>query len=188
MIYYEICNLYEEHYDKYKLIGRLKTSDFIYFGILHNRDYFPTGEAKKPHFHLILGSNDNNKVAKANIQKFFNDDSIFIRNIRNPKGYARYLTHKDNLEKAQYKDDEVFSNDYNLYEELVTREVTMSNTDNLLLLFKKYLIEGDFDFNNPDTSTLEWFEAKGKLDYFLKNRMRLKDFVNLIIDLYCEKG
>ena len=40
MIYYEVCNLYEEHYNKYVLIGRLKASNFVYFGILHNLQDF----------------------------------------------------------------------------------------------------------------------------------------------------
>ena len=184
MIYYEICNLYEEHYNKYELIGRLKTSGFQYFGILHNRDTFPNGEKKKPHFHLIIGIEDNNKVAKHKVTMFFNDESIMIRNVRNPKGYARYLTHKDNLEKAQYKDSEVFTNDLNLYEELVTRDITMSNTDNLLNQFKEYVLSPNFDFNHQDLCVFEWFEKKGKIDYFLKNERHISDYIEKLINLY----
>ena len=187
MIYYEICNLYEEHYNKYLLIGRLKASNFLYFGILHNRDYFPTGEPKKAHFHLILGVNEDNKKAKSIVSDFFNDDSIIIRNVRNPKGYARYLTHKDNLEKAQYKDNEVFTNDYNLYEELTQVNIKMSNTDNLLVMLKNYILSDKFDFNNLDLTLFEWFESKGKLDYYIKNKIRLKDYVLEVVDLFIKK-
>ena len=184
MIYYEVCNLYEEHYNKYVLIGRLKASNFVYFGILHNKDYFPNGELKKPHFHLILGIEENNKIAKKKITDFFNDDSILVRNIRNPKGYARYLTHKDNLEKAQYNDNEVFTSDKNLYEELVTRDITMSNTDNLLNQFKDYVLSKEFDFNQSELFTFEWFSKKGKIDYYLKNERIIRSFIDKIISMY----
>lgn len=189
MVYYEIQNLYEEHYNKYELIGRLKASNFLYFGILHNKDYFPTGEPKKPHFHLILGVNEDNKKAKKIVSEFFNDDCIVIRNIRNPKGYARYLTHKDNMEKAQYKDSEVFMRDQDkpLYEELISIQQKMSNSDNLLSLFEEFIIHGTFDFNDIDLSTYEFFKSKGKIDYYLKNHMRLKEFVYMIQDYYIKK-
>ena len=186
MVYYEICNLYEEHYNKYELIGRLKTSNFTYFGILHNRDYFPTGEAKKPHFHLVIGVNGDSRHTKEEIVNFFNDSTLLIRSVRNPKGYLRYLTHKDNLEKAQYEDKEVFmrDTDKSLYEDLVERQLKMSNTDTILNQYEDFVLSPNFDFNNAKLVTYAWFKKKGKIDYFLKNEHTLYKFVQMIIELY----
>lgn len=188
MVYYEVCNLYEEHYEKYYLIRRLKASNFVYFGVLHNRDYFPTGEAKKPHYHLIVGIEGDSRHTKEEIIKFFNNDnSLHIRSVRNPKGYVRYLTHKDNLEKAQYDDKEVFTSDKTLYEELVIRSITISNTDNILIQFKEYVMSPNFNFNQRVLCSYEWFEKKGKIDYYLKNEHIIMKFIDRIMQLYISK-
>lgn len=181
MTFYEVCNLYEEHYEKYYLIRRLKASNFTYFGILHNKDYFPTGEAKKSHYHLILGVEGDSRHTKDKVIDFFNDSSLLIRNVRNPKGYCRYLTHKDNLEKAQYNDSDIFTNDKTLYEELISVQLKMSTTDNVLVKFKEFICFGDFDFYDKVNSSFEFFERMGKVDYFLKNKLRILDYVDLII-------
>ena len=122
------------------------------------------------------------------VTDFFKDESLHIRSVRNPKGYARYLTHKDNLEKAQYDDKEVFTSDKTLYEELVNRSITISNTDNILIQFKDYVLSPNFDFNHQTLCIYEWFEKKGKIDYFLKNEILLKHYVQRIIDFYIERG
>lgn len=184
MTFYEVCNLYQEHYDKYELIGRLKASGFTYFGILHNRDYFPTGEPKKAHFHLILGVEGDSRKTKDMVIQFFNDSTLLIRNVRNPKGYCRYLTHKDNLEKQQYKDNEVFTNDKTLYEELISIQLKMSSTDNVLIKFKEYICYGNFDFYDKVNSSFLFFESLGKVDYFLKNKLRILDYVDLIVNCF----
>lgn len=181
MVFYEICNMYFEHYNnKYELIGRLNASGFTYFGILHNKDYFPTGEPKKEHYHLIIGVEGDSRRTKERVIDFFNDSSLLIRNVRNAKGYARYLTHKDNLEKAQYSDKDVFTNDRTLYEELVSVQLKMSMTDNILTRFKEFVIYGNFDFNDKMLSAFQYFESVGKVDYFLKNRLRILDYIEFI--------
>lgn len=189
MTFYEICNLYPEHYTKYELIASLKASNFTYFGILHNKDYFPTGEVKKPHFHLILGVEGDSRKTKESIVNFFIDnfpkvaDSIHIRNVRNPKGYCRYLTHKDNLEKQQYKDSEVFMKDKDrtLYEELISVQLKMSSTDIVLNKFKEFICYGSFDYFDKANSAFEFFQSLGKVDYFLKNKIRIIDYVDFVI-------
>lgn len=188
MVYYEVCNLYQEHYNKYELIGRLKTSGFTYFGILHDKDIFPTGEPKKPHFHLILGVIGDSRHTKAKVVSFFNNDSnLYIKNVKNPKGYCRYLTHKDNLEKTQYKDTDVFTNDYNLYEELTQKQIISSNTDLLLEQFKSYILSVDFTSVNIYLLAFHWFNKMGKLDYYMKNETRIQSFIHLLIDYEIEK-
>ena len=40
---------------------------------------------------------------------------------------------------------------------------------------------GDFDFYDIVNSSFEFFERMGKVDYFLKNKLRILDYVDLII-------
>lgn len=68
---------------------------------LHDRDINPTGEPKKPHWHLLFlfdGVKTKEQV-EAIIHKLGGVGCEVVANIR---GYARYLIHADNPEKAQY--------------------------------------------------------------------------------------
>lgn len=73
---------------------------------LHDIDLNPTGEPKKAHYHVIVcysGPTSYNVVQSLTA----------ALNAANPikleqvKGYYRYLTHKDNPEKAQYSDSDI---------------------------------------------------------------------------------
>lgn len=73
---------------------------------LHDKDINPDGELKKPHYHVMLifegvKSDDQVKVIKDSLGGVGNET------IHSARGYARYLTHKDNPEKAQYRDEDV---------------------------------------------------------------------------------
>lgn len=73
---------------------------------LHDKDINPTGEPKKPHYHIILcysGPTSYN-VVKALTDSLNQPIPQALEQIR---GYYRYLTHKDNPEKAQYNDDDI---------------------------------------------------------------------------------
>lgn len=73
---------------------------------LHNKDQDPTGEAKKPHWHVIAcysGPTSYNVVKKLTEQ--FNAPAP--QALEQVKGYYRYLTHKDNPEKAQYSEHDI---------------------------------------------------------------------------------
>lgn len=181
MIYYEVCNLYEEHYKKDILISLLDISDlhFKYFGILHDRDTFPNGVKKKSHYHLIIGVELDSKVAKKKVSLYFNNNTLFFRPIRSLQKYCRYLTHKDNLEKYQYNDNEVFTNDLDLYSELIEKQITISNTDNILILYCNYVLSTDF-INLP-TFIFAWWRTHNKLDYYLKNRIRIEEMTNILL-------
>lgn len=73
---------------------------------LHNADVNPTGEKKKPHFHVIVMFAGVKSRKQA--QEVSNVCSgVNVERVVNIRGYARYLTHKDNPEKAQYSEEEV---------------------------------------------------------------------------------
>lgn len=81
---------------------------------LHDKDINPTGEVKKSHYHIILcysGPTTFNTVKK--ITESLNQPiPIALEQVR---GYFRYLTHKDNPEKAQYNEKDITTiNDFDI--------------------------------------------------------------------------
>lgn len=75
---------------------------------LHDMDVNPTGEPKKPHYHVVLMFDGvkTREQAQDIISKINGVGCEVIQSIR---GYARYLCHLDNPEKAQYKQEDVRS-------------------------------------------------------------------------------
>ena len=92
---------------------------------LHDRDLNPTGEVKKAHYHVILcynGPTALSVVAKLT-QQLGQPNPQAIENV---KGYYRYLSHKDNPEKAQYDEKDIETlNGFNVadYSDLTRSEV-----------------------------------------------------------------
>ena len=73
---------------------------------LHDKDMNPDNTPKKPHYHVILtysGPTSYN-VVKALTDGFNQPIPQALEQVR---GYYRYLTHKDNPEKAQYDEREI---------------------------------------------------------------------------------
>lgn len=73
---------------------------------LHDKDINPTGERKKPHYHVILcyeGPTTGNNVL--GLTKELNQPiPLPIDSVR---GIYRYFTHKDNPEKYQYSEKDI---------------------------------------------------------------------------------
>lgn len=93
---------------------------------LHDRDMNPDNTPKKAHYHVILtysGPTSYN-VVKALTDGFNQPIPQALEQVR---GYYRYLTHKDNPEKAQYDEREIKTiNGFNIadFSELTRSEVT----------------------------------------------------------------
>ncbi len=93
---------------------------------LHDKDINADNTPKKAHYHVILaysGPTSFNVVKKLT-------DSLkqpIPQPLEQIRGYYRYLTHKDNPEKAQYSDDDIKTlNGFDIadYVELTRSEVT----------------------------------------------------------------
>lgn len=86
------------------VLGDLKIEIFI--SPLHDKDVNPTGELKKPHYHVIFmfSSVKSDEQAKEIFELVGGVGSERIASIR---GYARYLCHLDNPEKHIYDTKEV---------------------------------------------------------------------------------
>ncbi len=73
---------------------------------LHDKDINPTGEPKKPHYHVLLvysGPTTYNAVKK--FTESFN--ATIPQALESVKGMYRYFSHKDNPEKYQYSEDNI---------------------------------------------------------------------------------
>ncbi len=73
---------------------------------LHNQDTNPTGESKKDHYHIMIMF-DNVKTLEQAKEIFVSIGGVGCEVVKSLRGYARYLCHLDNPEKAQYKIEDV---------------------------------------------------------------------------------
>jgi len=84
---------------------------------LHNKDLNPTGEEKKPHYHVICQyvNTTTAKNVRENVCNLVNG-TIPIK-LESIKGMYRYHLHLDNPEKYQYDDrDRIFINGFDVSE------------------------------------------------------------------------
>jgi Plasmid replication protein len=73
---------------------------------LHDKDINPTGEPKKPHYHVVLMFEGKKSISQ--VTEIFNTiNGVGCEVVKSLRGYARYLCHLDNPEKAQYEPSEV---------------------------------------------------------------------------------
>lgn len=73
---------------------------------LHDKDINPTGEEKKPHYHIVIcfGSPTTYNNVKSITDEFNQPIPVALESVR---GYYRYFTHKDNPDKYQYNENEI---------------------------------------------------------------------------------
>ena len=87
-----------------EVVQELKTAVFI--SPLHDCDCNPDGEVKKAHYHVMLmyeGKKNINTIRE--LCATFG--GVGCEKVESKRGYARYLCHLDNPEKAQYSPDDV---------------------------------------------------------------------------------
>lgn len=94
---------------------------------LHDKDINPDGSPKKPHWHVLImfASVKTREQAQAVIDAI---GGVGCESVSTVRGYARYLVHADNPEKAQYSKSDVraFSGaDYDAITHLPTDDVKM---------------------------------------------------------------
>lgn len=73
---------------------------------LHDKDANPTGEPKKPHYHVMVMF-EGKKTREQAKEIFDSFGGVGLETVNSLRGYARYLCHLDNPEKAQYKIEDV---------------------------------------------------------------------------------
>ena len=100
---------------------------------LHDKDVNPTGELKKAHYHVILSYTGGTRLSQVkNVTDALGQPSPIP--LEAVEGYYRYLTHKDNPEKAQYSERDI--RHVNGFQ---APEVPMSKNE--ILIYKKKIQE-----------------------------------------------
>lgn len=74
----------------------------------HNIDVNPTGEVKKPHYHVVIMFEGVKSIDQAK-EIFALIGGVGCEVVKSIRGMARYLCHLDNPDKAQYKIEDVTS-------------------------------------------------------------------------------
>lgn len=75
---------------------------------LHDKDNTAVGEQKKPHYHVIILF-DSVKTEEQAREVFSSFGGCGCEVVKSMRGYARYLCHLDNADKAQYAISDVQS-------------------------------------------------------------------------------
>ena len=108
---------------------------------LHDKDINPTGEPKKPHFHVVLayGSPTTYNNVKALTEELNCPIPIPLESCR---GYYRYLTHKDNPDKYQYDEKDIQTlNAFDVTTILTNSELAMLKIEIQKLIRENSIIE-----------------------------------------------
>lgn len=74
---------------------------------LHDSDVLPTGEQKKPHWHVLWKYEGKKSVAQAQEIVDLIGGAGAVEVVADYRGYARYLCHLDSPDKAQYSPEGV---------------------------------------------------------------------------------
>lgn len=129
----------------------------VFISPLHDKDINPTGEPKKPHYHVVW-ANDGKKSKEQAIDFFSTFGGVGCEVVQSIRGYARYLCHLDNPEKAQYNTEDVIcfgGLDYNATIGLPTdkykaiKEMMSFCKENLIYSYAallEYAAENQFDW------------------------------------------
>ena len=108
---------------------------------LHDKDLNATGELKKAHWHVIVtyeGPTAQSVVERLT-ERLNAPKPIPLEQVR---GYYRYLTHKDNPEKAQYDEKDIQTlNGFNIRDFV---EMTKSEVNAKIRIIQKMIRELDF--------------------------------------------
>lgn len=72
----------------------------------HDQDVNPTGEPKKPHWHVMIMM--DSVISPEQARKYFKQlGAEHAERVGSVRGYARYLCHLDNPDKARYNPEDV---------------------------------------------------------------------------------
>lgn len=126
----------------------------------HDQDVNPDGTPKKPHWHvMVMFPSVKTYVQAAEIRDSVN--GVGWENVASSRGYARYLCHMDNPEKAQYDPEDVLELSGADYAETIRR---VSDSIRIVATMQDFIADNNIMFysdfadycreNEP-----EWFEA-----------------------------
>ena len=131
---------------------------------LHDKDTNPTGEPKKPHYHVIVSYDGPTTFGNVeSLTKRLNQP--IPQPLEQVRGYYRYLTHEDNPEKAQYDKADIRTlNGFNILDFV---ELTKSEVTKYIREIRRFICDNDIteyaallDILDEGVSIPpEWFEV-----------------------------
>ena len=80
----------------------------LVFGITHDKDIDDNGELVEAHTHLLIDYETPRKITT--VSNLLGVADNFIEVVKNKKGFLRYLTHLDEVDKYKYSASEVITN------------------------------------------------------------------------------
>ncbi len=147
---------------------------------LHDMDLNPTGELKKPHYHIILvyGSPTTYRNVEALTKRLNQPIPQPLEQIR---GYYRYLTHKDNPEKYQYDEKDIQTlNGFDIadFVEMTKSEVTRYKRELVQFIQDNSLTEyADLmDAVMAGAGPQEWFDVASSNTLFFTAYLKSRRF------------
>lgn len=177
------CELYPEDETHLKILDEIKAY-YEYAYILHDKDIWEEevvdddgitihnpGDKKKPHYHVIL-----NFKNPRSLDKIKNELGLKHLETCNFYFYCRYLIHKDNPHKYQYREEDIVTNmDLRIHNAL-KRDYNSQEQDTRILL--------DYIFSQRSQSYLT---LKQVIEYAMQNDCLLDlkkniNFYKLLID------
>lgn len=138
---------------------------------LHDKDINPTGEPKKPHYHIVAcftGPTTYNRVNTICEEI----GATIPKRVMSVIGIIRYLTHKDNPEKYQYNEEDITTiNGLDIKEitGLTTTQIEIIRRE-IIKLIRTLRIKEYKDLINYllDNELYEWLEVSAKNTMFFK--------------------
>lgn len=126
--------------EDWKEILKLKGISFA-VSPLHDSDIDPTGEPKKPHYHIVMCFSGpvTDKTVNDILKELNQPIAIALESVR---GYYRYFTHKDNPDKFQYDETKIeLFNGFDVSDVLNAFEVYQSLKDIQLIVLEQDIYE-----------------------------------------------
>lgn len=147
---------------------------------LHDRDTNPTGEPKKPHFHVIVSYDGPTTFGNVEgLTKRLNQP--IPQPLEQVRGYYRYLTHMDNPEKAQYSAAEIQT--LNGFDIMDFVEMSKSEVTKVLRALVDYIRENDLleyadlmDMTTCEGVPPEWFDVASSHTLFFTGYLKSRRF------------
>lgn len=132
---YKALLLYDDDKTHQRAMQLIK-ENYLFLGILHDKDVDEKGQPKKPHFHYIIKL--DTPTRNSTIARKLGIAENYVQVLISKRGARDYLTHKFNEDKYKYDESSVFGN-------LDLTEKDEYEKENRFTYFSKLIFENKID-------------------------------------------
>lgn len=156
---------------------------------LHDKDLNPTGDEKKPHWHVMVeyDSLKSYEQVKEGARDLLGNGCTIPQIVQSPVGLIRYFIHKDNPEKYQYEWKDIIV--YNGFDLSKYDTYTEGELDRIFAEIEKFIDDNDITeysdltaaLRNPEGDLFDWYRIVRKNTVFFNacigsRRNKLKEW------------